>query len=147
MAGLSEEINPRRMPRALELENPLIIGYTTGKPAIPVFEAVSPLPEGVYLMNFFVRTGTGLSSKPEYVIRLQNVVEHSADVLVDLASIFPGLRMSSWEETTLALDTVGPRRQWGPTPPAPLVGEHAPGAAAPIVTLSALDMRTFVVRF
>jgi hypothetical protein len=49
----------------------------------------------------------------EIVMRLQNVVEGSDVVAVDLAKLFPKLSLADWRETTLALDDDGERRLWG----------------------------------
>lgn len=140
MAGLREEIEPRRMPRALQLENPLVVAYARNKPATPVSQGATPQPAELYLMSFFVRTGTGVD--PEYVVRLQNIVEHGRDIAVDLDTLFPGVNITAWEEVDLALDTPHPRRAWG--------GQVPPAARTPLaqtrVTVSAIDMRTFIGR-
>jgi hypothetical protein len=49
----------------------------------------------------------------EIVLRLQNVLEGSDTVTVDLATLFPTLSLAEWRETTLALDDEGERVQWG----------------------------------
>ena len=142
MAGLHNTVQAQRMSRALEHENPIIVAYTKGVPNVLVSQAINPLPSSIYLLSWFVRTGT--SASPEYVLRLQNVIEHSADVVVDLAALFPALRLTSWRETTLALDAPAPRRQWGgQVPMVPLVPS---GSGDTRIVLSALDMRTFIAK-
>eukprot|EP00048_Salpingoeca_helianthica_P016244 m.231252 g.231252 ORF g.231252 m.231252 type:complete len:935 (-) comp18297_c0_seq1:121-2925(-) len=143
LAGLLNEVEEVRMARALQHENPLVVGYTTGHPSRLRSQGVSPLPENVYLMSWFVRTGTPAAGHTEYVLRLQNVAEHSADVTVDLSTLFPSLTKISVEETTLALDTPHQRQPWGDLHPAPM---PRGAVSSPLVTLSSLDMRTFVVR-
>lgn len=140
MVGLSEEIEPLRMPRALQQENPIVVFYTSGKPAHTTSLNINPQPEQLYLMSWFVRTGTAVD--PEYILRLQNVVEGSDDLHVDLNHLFPNITIASWDEFDLALDAAQPRRQWGgQVAPLPRAKDQAP-----FITLSPLDMRTFLVR-
>ena len=128
------------MPRALQLENPLVLAYTTGVPSIPTSQLIQPQPDSLYLMSWFVRTGSSLD--PEYVLRLQNIVEGGPDITVDLNALFPSLNIISWEELGLALDNVEPRTQWG--------GQAAltrgANVTSSVVTVSSMDMRTFLVR-
>jgi len=122
----------------------LIVAYTTGQPGRPVAQGIAPLPENVYLMSWFVRTGSPATGHTEYVLRLQNVAEHSADVEVDLSTLFLGVAVELIEETTLALDNVGPRRTWGSVASVPLV-EGKSTSSPSVVLLSSLDIRTFFV--
>ena len=120
----------------------LSLSLSRSRSVLILAQGVSPLPENIYLMSWFLRTGSPSSGQYEYVLRLQNVAEHSADVTVDLAVLFPSLTQISVEETTLALDTPHQRQQWGSVRP-----ETRPrGLLSSVVTLSSLDMRTFIVR-
>ena len=46
---------PPRLPRALQLEHPLVVAYTNGRPVVPLMSAMSPLPENIYLMSLHTR--------------------------------------------------------------------------------------------
>jgi hypothetical protein len=74
---------------------------------------MTPLPDNVYLMSLHTRLRSDPAELLEIVLRLQNVLEGSDTVTVDLATLFPTLSLAEWRETTLALDDEGERVQWG----------------------------------
>ena len=80
-AGAANTVEPLRLHRALEFENPPLVMYSTAANTIGVpaqtTEVMESLPAGLHLLSFYVRMGPAATrdSNVQLVVQLQNTVE------------------------------------------------------------------------
>ena len=161
LAGSANTVTNLRLIRALEHENPPVAMYTSGSgsssgsAAEAQIPALGKLPTGMHMLSFYIRhprpesTAEG-SVATEVVIQLQNVIEHSAPIVLagGIASLLPGVSFSDCTEMTLTLQqklAENKRMSW-------LALDGTTSGAAPAavddcrapVAVGALDIRSFV---
>ena len=152
--GPPDAVEQVRTMRALEHEFPLASTQISGKPARTHLAPLVPgaLAEGVHVLSFAARlasNGSTGNTKPQWVLRLQNVLQNSPAIVVgDIAKLFNPqvLRVASCVETTLTLQqhrSANHRYAWWPED-GPNGQKHEECTK---VSLTPKDIRTFVLEF
>jgi hypothetical protein len=114
LAGAASTVEPLRLHRALEFENPPLIMYSTTVNTIEVpvtqtTQVVEALPAGLHLLSLYVRMPSAArnDSNVQLVVQLQNTVEHGEPLTLKsgINSLLGAVssRLLTCTETTLTL--------------------------------------------
>ena len=161
LAGAASTVEPLRLRRALEFENPPLIMYSNQPDnAEPIVRTQSltmkSLPAGLHLLSLYVRMSAAHSGSLQLVVQLQNTVEHGAQIKLDggmraLLGFAARNQLVGCTETTLTLQQplVESRRLvWRAHGGSS--GGHSPEVQGDCLssdlTVDALDIRTFVLQ-